>query len=219
MKSISRMSKSDRPREKLLQKGPESLTDAELIAVLLGTGTEERDVLKVASAVTRHLARTRRSPTVSELREIHGLGAAKACQIAAAYEIGRRGAARDGKPLTGPESILPHISFIANKQQEYLVCVSLNGAGEVLACRVVTIGLLDSTSVHPREVFADPLTDRAAAVVLAHNHPSGTARPSRRDIRVHRRLTDAGRLLGITVLDHVILTAKEFFSFKKHGLL
>ena len=86
-------------------------------------------------------------------------------------------------------------------------------------CRVVTIGLLDSTSVHPREVFAEPLTDRAAAVVLAHNHPSGSARPSRRDLSVNRRLTDAGRLLGIDVLDHLILTSKEFFSFKKHGLL
>lgn len=203
----------------MMRKGPQSLTDAELIAVLLGTGTEERDVLKLAADVTRRVNRNRRAPTIGELKEIHGLGAAKVCQVAAAYEIGRRSATLDGKHLTGPESILPHISFIATKRQEYLVCVSLNGAGEVLGCRVVTIGLLDSTSVHPREVFAEPLTDRAAAVVLAHNHPSGSARPSRRDLSVHRRLTDAGRLLGIEVLDHLILTAKEFFSFKKRGLL
>lgn len=203
----------------MLRKGPQSLTDAELMAVLLGSGTEERDVLKLATDVMRRVNRTRRAPTIGELKEIHGLGAAKVCQIAAAYEIGRRHAALDGKRLTGPESILPHISFIAAKRQEYLVCVSLNGAGEVLGCRVVTIGLLDSTSVHPREVFAEPLADRAAAVVLAHNHPSGSARPSRRDLSVHRRLMDAGRLLGIDVLDHLILTAKEFFSFKKHGIL
>lgn len=202
----------------MLRKGPQSLSDSELIAVLLGTGTEEKDVLKLAAAVTRRFIRGRQAPTLGALKEIRGLGSAKACRIAAAYEIGRRHAAADGKPLTGPESILPHISFIATKRQEYLVCVSLNGAGEVLGCRVVTIGLLDSTHVHPREVFAEPLADRAAAVVLAHNHPSGSARPSRRDLSVHRRLTEAGRLLGIEVLDHLILTAKEFFSFKKHGL-
>ncbi|OGH56648.1 MAG: hypothetical protein A3G34_05000 [Candidatus Lindowbacteria bacterium RIFCSPLOWO2_12_FULL_62_27] len=218
MKRIAKMPEADRPREKMVRKGPGSLTDAELIAVLLGTGTGERDVLKLAAAVERRFNGRRRVPTVAELKEIKGLGTAKACQIAAAYEIGRRGAA-SGARVTGPESFLPHISFIATKRQEYLVCISLSGAGEVLGCRVVTVGILDSTMAHPREVFADPITDRAAAVVLAHNHPSGSARPSRRDLRLHRRLAEAGRILGIEVADHLILTRGEFFSFKKHGLI
>lgn len=217
MRSMSRIPESDRPREKMVRKGPESLTEPELLAVVLGTGTAGRDVLKVARDVHRRLAHAQGPWSLSRLRAIAGFGKAKACQIVAAYELARRRLAPNGRRVTGPESLLPYISFIADKRQEYLVCVSLNGASEILGCRVVTIGLLDSTTVHPREVFADPLADRAAAVILAHNHPSGVPHPSRRDISIHRRLIAAGRLIGIEVLDHVILTSDAFYSFKKHG--
>lgn len=172
MRRISNIPPHDRPREKLLRRGPESLDASELIAVLIGTGTARRDVLKVARDVHRRLDRVRVPWTLSHFRAIAGLGKAKASQIVAAYELARRRFSSQGRRFDSPESILPHISFIADKRQEYLVCVSLNGAGDILNCRVVTIGLLDATSVHPREVFADPITDRAAAVILAHNHPS-----------------------------------------------
>ena len=218
MKRMTKIPESDRPREKIVRKGPQALTDPELIAVLIGTGTAKRDVLKVARDVHRRLDLRPGPWSMSNLRAITGLGKAKSCQIVAAYELARRRFSPTGRRVTGPESLLPYISFIADKRQEYLVCVSLNGAAEILNCRVVTIGLLDSTSVHPREVFADPLSDRAASVVLAHNHPSGVPSPSRRDLWIHRRLAQAGRLLGIDVLDHLILTSNAFYSFKKHGL-
>lgn len=202
-----------------MKKGPEALTDRELIALILGSGNRSRDVMALAGAVERALQSADGTPRAADLLKIEGLGAAKACQIAAAVELSRRKSSQRAGRVTSPESILPAIAFIANKPQEYLVCVSLTGAGEIIQCRVVSIGALNATSVHPREVFADPISDRAAAVILAHNHPSGTARPSRRDIAVNRKLVEAGKLLGISVLDHLILTPKSFFSFRKRGLI
>ena len=108
---------------------------------------------------------------------------------------------------------------IAGKQQEHFVCISLNGANEVIEKRVVTIGLLDKSPVHPREVFADVIADRAAAVIFAHNHPSGELQPSEADLQMHEQLTEAGKILGIRVLDHIIVTRKGHFSFQEAGLI
>ena len=199
MRRISRMPAADRPREKMIRKGVECLTDTELIAVLLGSGTRNQHVMKLAAGVRRKLESSEGVPALAELRQIEGLGLAKSCQIAAACEIARRRGPANRAKIADPESVLPLISFIAGKPQEYLVCVSLNGAGEVLGTRVVTIGLLNSTNIHPREVFADPIADRAANVILAHNHPSGSPNPSRRDVRVNERLVEAGDILGIPI--------------------
>jgi DNA repair protein RadC len=111
------------------------------------------------------------------------------------------------------------VADIAGKQQEYFVCISLNGANEVIEKRVVTIGLLDKNSVHPREVFADVIADRAAAIIFAHNHPSGDLQPSEADLRMHEQLTEAAKILGLRVLDHVIVTRKGYFSFQEAGLI
>ncbi len=219
MRRIASIPEIDRPREKLIRKGAESLSDTELIAVLLGSGTTKVPVMKLADAIRRKVEASGGELTWKELQSVEGLGPAKACLILAAREWARRRLPTNGAKIAKPADILPHISFIASKQQEYLVCVSMNGAGEVIECRVVTIGLLNATSIHPREVFADPLKDRAAGIILAHNHPSGEARPSARDRKITKKLCDAGELLGISVLDHVILTPKTFFSFRAHGLI
>lgn len=219
MRRIARIPPVDRPREKLMRKGAGALSDTELIAVLLGSGTSRRPVMQLAASVRRAIDQSRDAIRLQDLRSIEGLGSAKACLILAAREWARRRLSARGVRLSKPADVLPLVAFIASKRQEYLVCVSVNGAGEVLECRVVTVGLLNATTVHPREVFADPLKDRAAAVILAHNHPSGSARPSARDRRVTKKLSEAGELLGIEVLDHLILTSTEFFSFKANGLI
>jgi DNA repair protein RadC len=135
----------------------------------------------------------------------------------AAFELARRFLQRERPRIRGPEDVLPYIQHIAHKNQEYFLCLTLNGAGEVIRVRVVTVGLLDSSQVHPREVFAEAIADRAAAVILAHNHPSGLLEPTPADLQITRQLAEAGRILGIEVLDHVIVSQHGFLSLKKEG--
>ena len=124
------------------------------------------------------------------------------------------------KPLlTTTEAILAQLKFIRNKKQEYLVSISLDAAGRVIKRRVVTIGLLNQSLAHPREVFAEPLADRAAAVIIAHNHPSGVVEPSDEDIKTTQQLVAAGILLGIPLCDHIIVAESEYFSFRKRGFI
>ncbi|MEN6369678.1 MAG: DNA repair protein RadC [Thermotogota bacterium] len=216
LRRIRQLPRVDRPREKLLARGAESLSDVELLAVLLGCGTKRLGVLELASRVL-HETEGKSSPDVSALRSIHGLGEAKACQVASALELGRRWF-RKGRPVVRHASdALPYLQDIRGQKQEHFVCVSLSGANEVIASRVVTVGLLDTNQVHPREVFADPIADRAASVLLAHNHPSGTLEASPEDIALTKRLVQAGQLLGIRVLDHLIVTTDGFLSLKQEG--
>jgi DNA repair protein RadC len=123
------------------------------------------------------------------------------------------------KPLASADEVLGYIGFIRNKRQEYLVCLSLDSGGHLITRRTVTIGLLNVSLAHPREVFAGPLKDRAAAVIIAHNHPSGIAEPSRDDIKTTQQLVAASQLLGISLQDHVIVTKASYFSFRRNGLL
>lgn len=120
------------------------------------------------------------------------------------------------KPLTRVEDVLLHLKFIRTKKQEYILCLSLDSGSRLIARRVVTIGTLTSSLVHPREVFAGPLKDRAASVIVAHNHPSGDPNPSRKDIEVTQQLVAAGILLGVPLRDHIIVTSKEYYSFRKN---
>lgn len=123
------------------------------------------------------------------------------------------------KSLTIRGDILAKINFIRNKKQEYFICLSLNSRGAIIARRTVTIGLLDSTLVHPREIFAGPLKDRAACVIVAHNHPSGDAEPSRQDIKTTQQLIAAGILLGVPLTDHIIITVNGSYSFRQNHLI
>ena len=147
------------------------------------------------------------------------MGLAKAAQILSAFELARRHLFKETVKITCARDVLPLVADITGKQQEYFVCISLNGANEVIEKRIVTIGLLDKSPVHPREVFADVIADRAAAVIFVHNHTSGELQPSEADLNIHRQLTEAGKILGIHVLDHVIVTRKSYCSFKEAGLL
>jgi DNA repair protein RadC len=147
------------------------------------------------------------------------MGLAKAAQILSAFELARRHLLKDTVKIAVAQDVLPLVADIVGKQQEYFVCISLNGANEVIEKRVVTIGLLDKSPIHPREVFADVIADRAAAVIFAHNHPSGDLQPSEADRRTHEQLTEAAKILGLRVIDHVIVTKKGYFSFQEAGLI
>jgi DNA repair protein RadC len=219
VKTIKDMPEHARPREKLRERGPQALTDEELVSAILGMGTAGVDVRTMAKQVTGLIREHKEKLSLSHLLEVPGMGLAKAAQILSAFELARRHLFKETVKITCARDVLPLVADITGKQQEYFVCISLNGANEVIEKRIVTIGLLDKSPVHPREVFADVIADRAAAVIFVHNHTSGELQPSEADLNIHRQLTEAGKILGIRVLDHVIVTRKGYYSFQEAGLL
>jgi len=219
LKHIKDIPDFDRPREKLAAKGPEALSDTELLAILLGSGIRGKDVFQVAHAILHKLDKDKEAIDIKNLIAIEGVGFARACQIVASFELARRRLVKESIVIKHAEDVLPLISYIGGKKQEYFLCISLNGANEVIGNRVITVGLLNTNQVHPREVFVDAISDRAASVILAHNHPSGVLKPSRDDIATTRQLVDAGKIIGISVLDHIIITRKGHLSLKEKGLM
>jgi DNA repair protein RadC len=221
MKKIRDLPSCDRPREKLAKRGADALTETELIALLLGRGIRGRDIFLLAADVARRLKEMNGVPTYESLLEVEGVGSAKACQIMACFELARRYQERDlrGCRIASPDDVLPLVAEWRDRKQEYFICLTLNGAGEVIERRCVTVGLLNQSLVHPREVFAEAITDRAASVILVHNHPSGTLDPSSQDIAITRQLSEAGSILGIRVLDHLIVTKRGYVSLKEMGHL
>ena len=219
MKKIKELPEFSRPREKLKEKGAEALSDTELIAILLGSGNKDHDVMTLASKVAKLLSDNNGKLTLDALSNLDGIGLAKASQILAGFELARRHIVKESIKITETKDVLPLISDISNKQQEYFICISLNGASELIEKRIVTVGLLDKSQVHPREVFADVITDRAASVIFAHNHPSGELNPSNSDLKIHEQLTEAAKILGIKVLDHIIVSKREYYSFQESGLI
>jgi DNA repair protein RadC len=219
MTSFDDVPKFDRPREKLAAKGPASLSDAELLAIILGSGIKGKSVRQLASSILRQIDKSGLQIEVAGLVSIEGIGLAKACQIVACFEFARRRLLKDRLCIQSAEDVLPLIAHIADKKQEHFLCVSLNGANEVVGNRLITVGLLTSTQVHPREVFADAVAERAAFTILAHNHPSGILSPTPDDLITTQQLVDAGKILGIPVLDHIIMSKKGYFSFKDNGLI
>ena len=213
------MPEHDRPREKLKEKGPAVLTDEELVAAILGMGTSGVDVRTISRHVAGLIREHKDALTLDHLLQVPGMGLAKAAQILSAFELARRHLLKETVKITVAQDSLPLVADIAGKQQEYFICMSLNGANELIERRIITIGLLDISPVHPREVFADAIADRAAAVIFVHNHPSGDPNPSEADRRIHEQLTEAARILGLRVLDHIIVTKKGHFSFQEAGLI
>lgn len=219
MRTIKDMPEHSRPREKLREKGASALADEELVAAILGMGTAGVDVRTIARQVAGLIREHKTGLTLDHLMAVSGMGLAKAAQILSAFELARRHLLKGSIKITVAQDVLPLVTDIAGKQQEYFVCISLNGANEVIEKRVVTIGLLDKNPVHPREVFADVIADRAAAVIFVHNHPSGDLQPSEADLHTHEQLTEASKILGLRVLNHVIVSRKGYYSFQESGLI
>jgi len=219
MKTIKDMPEHSRPREKLREKGASALSDEELVAAILGMGTAGVDVRTISKQVAGLIREHKEALKLDHMLGVPGMGLAKAAQILSAFELARRHLMKDVVKISCAKDALPLLADITGKQQEYFLCISLNGANEVIEKRVVTIGLLDKSPVHPREVFADVIADRAAAVIFAHNHPSGDLEPSQSDLQLQEQLSEAGKILGIRVLDHVIVSRKGYYSFQEAGLI
>jgi len=205
-------------RERIKRRGARHLSDSDLVALALRTGTRDRPVLALAAQVVSAIDSAKPEAVFETLCAIDGMGEGKATAVMAALELGRRYAGTSPKRVQTAADVFPLVQHYADRKQEQFISVSLNGAHEVLAIRVVSVGILNKTIVHPREVFGDPLSDRAAAVIVCHNHPSGQLEPSEEDRNITRRLYEAGELLGITLLDHLILSPKGgYFSFVESG--
>ncbi len=218
-KSIYEIPEEDRPREKLLRKGAKALSDQELLAVLLGKGTPGMDVMTLAAKLARLIDEKGLEVKADDLAQFAGVGDAKATLILAAIEFSRRRIKPEGAKITTPADLLPHVRHFADRKQEHFLCASINGANEILNIRVISIGLIDRSPVHPREVFAEALSDRAAAIIVAHNHPSGGVDPSPSDINITAQLKAAGEIVGIELLDHIIFNRIGYFSFLEEGKL
>ncbi|KUK35755.1 MAG: DNA repair protein RadC [Thermacetogenium phaeum] len=223
--TIKSMPEDMRPRERMRRVGPGALSAAELLAIILRTGTQEESALELAHRILleprglRFLAEA----TIDELCSIKGVGLAKAAQVKAALELGRRlfCLEPDLKPvIRSPQEasnlVMEEMCYL---DREHFRVILLNTKNRVLGVETVSIGSLNSSLVHPREVFKSAVQRSAAGVILVHNHPSGDPTPSSEDIEITRRLSDAGRVIGIEVLDHIIIGDHLFVSFKEKGLI
>jgi len=214
MVKIQDLDISDRPREKLIIKGAVSLTDVELLQVIIGSGVKGADVTKISKQIKKLLDLTSYQPTLTQLTGIKGISDATATKLVALFELAGRKNITD-ITINTPDDIASQVPELRTARQEHLIVLTLDGANRLIEKRIISIGILNSSLVHPREVFADAITDRAASIVVIHNHPSGTLQPSDADIEITNRLSGSGKLLGITLLDHLIITKTAYMSILK----
>ncbi|MFB5282208.1 DNA repair protein RadC [Peribacillus sp. Hz7] len=217
--------KEEKPRERFLQDGPESLSNQELFALLLRTGTKEESVLQMANRLMDAFEELRllKEASIEELTAIKGIGEAKAMQLLAAVELGRRIHRVNNQeryvirsPEDGAKYCMEEMRFLT---QEHFVCLYLNTKNQVLHKRTVFIGSLNASIVHPREVFKEAFRRSAASIICLHNHPSGDPAPSKEDIEVTKRLVECGKIIGIDLLDHLIIGEHKYVSLKEKGYL
>lgn len=202
-----------RPREKLQSRGASALSDYELLMAIIGSGTAQADVTKIARDVRKVISEKGSQLEYEDLLAVTSLGPAKAANIMAGFELWRRQFEVTERPIIdSPEKAVEQLNDIRDKKQEYFVCLTLDGANRLIAKRIITIGTLTASLVHPREVFADAITDRAASIIVAHNHPSGNLTPSEADRDVTARLREAGELLGVSLVDHIVMTKNSWHS-------
>jgi len=202
-----------RPREKVQNRGTASLSDYELLMAIIGSGTAQADVTKIARDVQKLIKEKGSELAYEDLLTVKSLGPAKSATIMAGFELWRRQFEVSERPIIdSPEKAVEQLTDIRDKKQEYFVCLTLDGANRLITNRTITIGTLTASLVHPREVLAPAIEDRAASVIVAHNHPSGSLNPSTADLEVTHRLRAAGELLGIKLVDHIIVTRQAHVS-------
>lgn len=210
---MSERAKFDRPREKLQAKGACALSDFELLQAVIGSGGAQADVSKISRSLLKVFAEKGTEITYDDVCAVLGIGPAKASEVMAAFEFMKRRLQPSERPIIdSPEAAVEQLADIRDKKQEHFVVLTLDGANRLIAKRIITIGTLTSSLVHPREVFADAIQDRAASIIVAHNHPSGQLRQSDADDEVTESLVEAGELLGVRLSDHIIVTKIGFRS-------
>jgi len=223
--TVRDLPRQERPRERLQRFGPEALSAQELLALVIGRGIPKKSVMNIAQELLTRFGNVKAisQATIEELSQIKGIGLAKAAQIKACFELGRR---EDLEPelknfdIKDPEAVVKAIrASIKDKAKEHFKLILLNPRNKIIGISTISIGTLNASLVHPREVFKDAITHSAASVVLAHNHPSGDPEPSEDDITITKRLIEVGKILGVEVIDHIIVGKNGFFSFKERGLV
>jgi len=202
------------PREKLNRKGAAALTDIELLQAVIGSGGKGNDFKQIARNLHNVIQKVgAENLTIEDVKSVKGIGDAKATVVFAALEFWRRKHTKQTAPLIdSAERAAEQLSYIRNKKQEHFVMLTLDGARRLINCRTITIGTLMSSLVHPREVFSPAIEDRAASIIIAHNHPSGMLDISEQDREVTKRIKLAGELLGIKLDDHIIVAGDSFVS-------
>lgn len=220
---IKELPETDRPREKLEKKGARALHKSELLAIILRTGIKGKNALQVAQDIlSKYGDKKLIDVSYKELRNMRGVGPSKAAQIIAAIELGKRLYKEKVKKevfITSPEDILKEVDHIKENKKENFIGLYLDARNRLIYKETVSIGTLNANLVHPREVFEPAVRNLAAQIILAHNHPSGDPEPSEDDLEITKRLVEAGKILGIEVVDHIIVTKDEFLSFKDKGLI
>ena len=221
MNEIEIFSKKGKPnvREMAVRNGIEFPSDEELLMLILNGGTKSMPLEKLAEKSLSVINEYPSNELVGRLTQISGMGIAKALALAAAVELGRRRNSWSKCRIERPSDIVPYVKHFTLEKKEHFVVATVNGARELLNIRIVTIGTVNRTLVHPREVFAEAITERAAGVICFHNHPCGPCLPSTADRNTTAALEEASVILGITLLDHIIVTRDDYFSFLEHGLL
>ncbi len=212
------MHRVERPREKLARAGPGAMKDEELLALLLRTGYSGKNVLDLSREMIRRHGEKLARLGFDELAELKGVGSSRAGTIVAAFELARR-LSPDAAPETvydAPSKAVEHLAGLRRLKQEHFLALYLNARNHKLHEQTLFIGTLSSSLVHPREVFAPAIERRAAAVIVAHNHPSGDPSPSREDREATQRLRRAGELLGIELIDHLVVAERGYYSFREH---
>jgi len=223
MAKIKDIPKLERPREKLIKKGPKALKKEELLAIILRTGLKGKNAIQVANDILIKYGNKKfLLASYQELRNIKGVGPTKAAQILAAIELGSR--LFKEKPeqeiyIHSPEDTIKIISNIKNNKKENFVALYLDARNKLIHQETISIGSLNASIVHPREVFEPAIQYLAAQIILAHNHPSGDPEPSTEDLAITKRLVESGKILGIEITDHIILAKNGFISFKAKRLL
>lgn len=223
--TVRDLPRQERPRERLQKFGPEALSAQELLALVIGRGIPKKSVMNIAQELLAKFGNVRAisQATIEELSQIKGIALAKAVQIKACFELGKR---EDLEPefinldIKDPEAVIKAIrASIKDRSKEHFKLILLNPRNKIIGISTISIGTLNASLVHPREVFKDAITHSAASVVLAHNHPSGDPEPSEDDIMITKRLIEAGKILGVEVTDHVVISKNGFFSFKEKNLI
>ncbi|MGE3063227.1 MAG: DNA repair protein RadC, partial [bacterium] len=201
-------------KEKLKREGVASLSDSELLAVILGSCGKKRDLISIANELEARFSDDFSKMTFESLRTTEGLGDIPAMRLSAACELFTKRKCIQ-KKITNPSDAVKLVENIRERRQEHFIVITLNGAGCLIHKRTVFIGTLNRSLVHPREVFADAISDRASGIILMHNHPSGDTEPSKEDILVTERLQEGAKILGIEIVDHIIFSSKSHYSFKE----
>lgn len=219
--TLKELDKYSKPREKLLKYGPERLSDEELLAIIIGSGTRGKNVLQLSREILEKFkSREFGYECIDDLRKIEGIGLVKACEIISCFEIGKRYfASKKHSVYLTPRDVYENLFEYRYARKEHFIVVYLDVKNQEIKKQIVSIGTVNFSVVHPRDVFEEAVKNLASSIIVVHNHPSGILEPSQEDIKLTHRIVEAGKLLGIEVVDHVIIGKNGYYSFKENSLI